>query len=49
MSLNADQLMAVLSHPVLTKIVGKHNLESINLQQREHNGNLASIKSNLGD
>ena len=49
MPLNADQLLAVFLHPVLTKIVGKTNLESITLQQSEHNGNLASIKSNLGD
>ena len=49
MPLNADQLLAVSPHPVLTKIVGEPNLESITLQQREHNGNLASIKSNLGN
>ena len=49
MPLNADQLLAVFPHPVLTKIVGKPNLVSITLQQSEHNGNLASIKSNLGD
>ena len=49
MPLNADQLLAEFPHPVLTKIVGKPNLESITLQQSEHNGNLASIKSNLGD
>ena len=49
MPLNADQLLAVFPHPVLTKIVGEPNLESITLQQSEHNGNLASIKSNLGD
>ena len=49
MSLNTNQLLAVFPHPVLTKIVGKPNLESITLQQSEHNGNLASIKSNLGD
>ena len=49
MPLNADQLLAVFPHPVLTKIVGEPNLASITLQQREHNGNLASIKSNLGD
>ena len=49
MPLNADQLLAVLPHPVLTKIVGKPNLASIKLQQSEHNGNLALIKSNLGD
>ena len=41
--------MAVFPHPVLTKIVGEPNLESITLQQSEHNGNIASIKSNLGD
>ena len=49
MTLNSDQLLAVFPHPVLTKIVGEPNLASITLQQSEHNGNLASIKSNLGD
>ena len=49
MPLNADQLLAVFPHQVLTKIVGEPNLESITLQQSEHNGILASIKSNLGD
>ena len=49
MPLNADQLLAVFPQPVLTKIVGEPNLESITLQQSEHNGNLASIKSKLGD
>ena len=49
MSLNAFQLLAVFPHSVLTKIVGEPNLASITLQQSEHNGNLASIKSNLGD
>ena len=49
MPLNADQLLAFFPHPVLTKIVGEPNLASITLQQSEHNGNLASIKSNLGD
>ena len=49
MPLNADQLLAVFPHPVLTKIIGEPNLMSITLQQSEHNGNLASIKSNLGD
>ena len=49
MLLNADQLLAVFPHPVLTKIISKPNLASITLQQSEHNGNLASIKSNLGD
>ena len=49
MLLNADQLLAVFPHPVLTKIVGKPNLEIITLQQSDHNGNVASIKSNLGD
>ena len=49
MPLNADQLLSVFPHPVLTKIVGEPNLESITLQQNEHNGNLASIKSNMGD
>ena len=49
MPLNADQLLAVLPHPVLTKIFGEPNLASITLQQREHNGNLALIKSNLCD
>ena len=49
MPLNADQLLAVFPHPVLTKIIGEPNLESITLQQSDHNGNLALIKSNLGD
>ena len=49
MPLNADQLLAVFPHPVLTKIFGETNLASSTLQQSEHNGNLASIKSNLGD
>ena len=49
MPLIANQLLAVFPHPVLTKIVGEPNLESITLQQSEHNGNLASIKSNMGD
>ena len=49
MPLNADQLLTVFPHPVLTKIVGEPNLASITLQQIEHNGNLTSIKSNLGD
>ena len=49
MTLNADQILEVFPHQVLTKIVGKPNLESITLQQSEHNGNLALIKSNLGD
>ena len=43
MPLNADQLLAVFPHPVLTKIIGKPNLASITLQQSDHNGNLASI------
>ena len=49
MPLNANQLLAVFPHPVLTKIIGEPNLASITLHQSEHNGNLASIKSNLGD
>ena len=49
MPLNADQLLAVFPHPFLTKIVGEPNLASIKIQQSEHNGNLALIKSNLGD
>ena len=49
MPLNADQLLAVFPHLVLTKIVGEPNLKIITLQQSKHNGNLASIKSNLGD
>ena len=48
MPLNADQLLAVFPHPVLTKIIGEPKLASITLQQSEHNGNLASIKSNMG-
>ena len=42
-------LLAVFPHPVLTKIVGEPNHESITLQQSKQNGNLASIKSNLRD
>ena len=49
MPLNADQLLEVFPHPVLTNILGEPNLDSITLQQSEHNGNLTSIKSNLGD
>ena len=49
MPFNADQLLAVFPHPVLTKIVREPNRASITLQQSKHNGNLASIKSNLGD
>ena len=49
MPLNADQLLAVFLHPVLTNIIGEPNLASITLQQSKHNGNLVSIKSNLGD
>ena len=47
--LNADQLLAVFPHPMLTKMVCESNLASITLQKSEHNGNLASIKSNLGN
>ena len=49
MPLNANQLLAVFPHPVLTKIFREPNLASITLQQSDHNGNLASIKSNIGD
>ena len=49
MPLNIYQLLVVFAHPVLTKIVGETNHKSITLQQSEHNGNLTSIKSNLGD
>ena len=49
MPLNADQLLEVFPNPVITKIVREPNLASITLQQSEHNGNLASIKLNLGD
>ena len=49
MPLNTKQLLEVFPHPVLTKIVVKPNLESITLQQNEHNRNLSSIKSNMGD
>ena len=49
MPLNADHLLAVLPYPVLTNIVGNPTLENITLQKSEHNGNLASVKSNLGD
>ena len=48
MPLNADQLLAVSPHPFLTKILGEPTLESITLQKSKHNGNLASVKSNLG-
>ena len=47
MLLNADQLLAVFPHPVLTKIINEPNLASIKLQQSKHNGNLTSITSNL--
>ena len=49
MLINADQLLAVFPHPVLTKIFGEPNLARITLQQSEHNVNLALIKSNLSD
>ena len=49
MPINADQLLAVFPHPVLTNIVGEPNLESITIHKSAHNGTLASIKSNLGD
>ena len=49
MPLNSDQLIVVFPHPVLTMIIGEPNLASITLQQSDHNGNLASIKSNLRD
>ena len=49
MPLNAGQLLAVLPHLVVTKIVVKPTLESITLQQSKHNGNLTSVNSNLGD
>ena len=49
MLLNANQLLAVFPHLVLTKIVVKPTFESIIIQKSEHNGNLASVKSNLGD
>ena len=50
MPLNADQLLAVFPHSVLTKILSEPNLASIMPQQSDHNGNLlASIKPNLGD
>ena len=49
MPLNADQLLAEFPHPVLTKIVGKPTLNIITLQLSEYNGNLAFIKSNMGD
>ena len=44
MPLNADQLLAVFPHLVLTKIIGKPNLASITLRQSENNRNLTSIK-----
>ena len=49
MTLNADQVLAFFPHPVLTNNVEEPNLDSITFQQSEHNGNLVSIKSNLGD
>ena len=50
MPLNVDQLLAVLPHPVLTKIFGEPNLASITLQQSEHNGNLeVGFSDNLGE
>ena len=49
MPFNADQLLVVFPNPVLAKILGDPNLASIMLQQSKHNGNLALIKSNLGD
>ena len=49
MPLNADQLLAVFPNPVLTKIVGEPTLASLTRLQSEHNGNLASVKSNLGN
>ena len=49
MPINADQLLAVFLYPVLTKIFSEPDLVSITLQQSEHNGNLASIKLNLGN
>ena len=49
MLLNVDQLLAGFPHPVLTNIVGEPNLASITLQQSKHNGNLTSIKLNLGN
>ena len=49
MPLNANQILAVFPQPVLTKIMIEPNLNSITLQQSKHNGNLASIKSNLGN
>ena len=49
MPINSDQLMAVFQHLVLTKIVGYPNLAIITLKQSKHNGNLDSIKSNVGD
>ena len=49
MPLTADQILSVFPHPTLTPIVGEPTLVSITLQQNKHNGNLASITSNLGD
>ena len=49
MPLNANQLLAVFTHLVLTKILDEPTIQSINLQQSKHNGNLAYVKSNLGD
>ena len=49
MPLNADQLLSVFPNQVLTKIVSKPTLASLTRLQSEHNGNLASVKSNLGD
>ena len=44
MPLNAYQLLAVLPHPVLTKIIGEPNLAIIRLQQSEHSGNLPGVE-----
>ena len=35
MPLNADQLLAVFPHPVLTNIIGEPNLAIITLQKSE--------------
>jgi len=49
MTLNTEQILAMFPHPTLTKIVGEPALESLTLMQEEHNSNLASVKTNLGD
>ena len=50
MPLNADQLLAVIPHPVLTKIVGKPNLEvPIVLALLERNAREVGFADNIGE